>query len=404
MAEKLWNKNYILLLQSSAVSLIGDLMYSVAIGYWVYDQTGSSALMGIMSSISMFVTMFLSPFAGSVIDKCNRKWVLVIGDLFQSIIMLTVGVFAFMDKLSIIGVLVAAFLAALGGVFYSPAANTSLVDIIPRNDMVRGQSLFSGVCSSINMVGTAFSGAMVAFFSVPLIIVINGLSNLYAAISELFISIPKSAQQGEVVTIKGVLNDTKSAIKTIFSDVHLKLFIPCLIIINFLAAGPFSLILPFVMEKGFSVEKYGILLFMWSVSNLICMILLGVLKLNPKARFWTLAIGFSLSGIFMILAFMSVRFIPMCIMAFLGGFANAAGNAIFNASLMLALPEKNRGSIMGFISSASVGGSALSAVVYGVLGDIFPLYIVFAIGSAISLIPMFYLSFNKITKEFILKN
>ena len=303
MAEKLWNKNYILLLQSSAVSLIGDLMYSVAIGYWVYDQTGSSALMGIMSSISMFVTMFLSPFAGSVIDKCNRKWVLVIGDLFQSVIMLTVGIFAFMDKLSIIGVLVAAFLAALGGVFYSPAANTSLVDIIPRNDMVRGQSLFSGVCSSINMVGTAFSGAMVAFFSVPLIIVINGLSNLYAAISELFISIPKSAQQGEVVTIKGVLNDTKSAIKTIFSDVHLKLFIPCLIIINFLAAGPFSLILPFVMEKGFSVEKYGILLFMWSVSHLICMILLGVLKLNPKARFWTLAIGFSLSGIFMILAF-----------------------------------------------------------------------------------------------------
>lgn len=404
MAEKLWNKNYILLLQSSAVSLIGDLMYSVAIGYWVYDQTGSSALMGIMSSISMFVTMFLSPFAGSVIDKCNRKWVLVIGDLFQSVIMLTVGVFAFMDKLSIIGVLVAAFLAALGGVFYSPAANTSLVDIIPRNDMVRGQSLFSGVCSSINMVGTAFSGAMVAFFSVPLIIVINGLSNLYAAISELFISIPKSAQQGEVVTIKGVLNDTKSAIKTIFSDVHLKLFIPCLIIINFLAAGPFSLILPFVMEKGFSVEKYGILLFVWSVSHLICMILLGVLKLNPKARFWTLAIGFSLSGIFMILAFVSVRFIPMCIMAFLGGFANAAGNAIFNASLMLALPEKNRGSIMGFISSASVGGSALSAVVYGVLGDIFPLYIVFAIGSAISLIPMFYLSFNKITKEFILKN
>jgi MFS family permease len=91
-------------------------------------------------------------------------------------------------------------------------------------------------------------------------------------------------------------------------------------------------------------------------------------------------------------------------MAFIAGFANAAGNAIFNASLMLALPEKNRGSIMGFISSASVGGTALSAVVYGVLGDIFPLYIVFAVGSAISLIPMLYLSFNKTTKEFILKN
>ena len=75
MVRKLWNKDFILLLQGNAVSTIGDLMYSVAIGYWVYEQTGSSGLMGIMSAISMFVTMFLSPFSGSIVDKCNRKWV-----------------------------------------------------------------------------------------------------------------------------------------------------------------------------------------------------------------------------------------------------------------------------------------------------------------------------------------
>ena len=60
--KKLWNRDFILLLQANAVSTIGDVMYSVAIGYWVYAETGSSALMGIMSSISLFVTMFLSPF------------------------------------------------------------------------------------------------------------------------------------------------------------------------------------------------------------------------------------------------------------------------------------------------------------------------------------------------------
>ena len=158
MVKKLWNKNFILLLQASAISTIGDLMYSVAIGDWVYEQTGSSALMGIMSAISMFVTMFLSPFSGSIVDKCNRKWVIVIGDLFQGGIMLTIGALAYMNKLNVPGVLVAAFLAALGGVFYSPAANTSLIDIIPKDDIVRGQSLFSGVSSTINLVGTAFSG------------------------------------------------------------------------------------------------------------------------------------------------------------------------------------------------------------------------------------------------------
>lgn len=404
MVKKLWNKNFILLLQASAVSTIGDLMYSVAIGYWVYEQTGSNSLMGIMSSISMFVTMFLSPFSGSIVDKLNRKWVLVFGDAFQGVLMLTVGVLAFSGNLSVPIVLAAAFLAAMGGVFYSPAANTTLIDIIPRDDMVRGQSMFSGVSSTISMVGTAFSGVLVAFFGVPLIVILNGCSNLYSAISELFISVPKTVSQGEKVTPMGILKDMKTAIKEIFDNPQLKLFVSCLIILNFLASGPFSLLLPFTVEKGFSVEQYGLLMSVWTVGSLVCIILLGIIKLKPKSRYWTLAISFSLSEIFLVAAYLSTEFVTMCILAFIGAFMNTAGNAIFNASLMLALPEKNRGAIMGFISSASVGGSALSAIMYGVIGDVFPLYLVFAAGSAISIIPMIYMCFNPKTKSFILEN
>ena len=402
MVKKLWNKNFVLLLQASAVSTVGDLMYSVAIGFWVYEQTGSNALMGIMSSISMFVTMLLSPFMGSVVDKCNRKWVIVVGDLLQGALMLTIGVLAFTGNLSVPIVLIAAFLAALGGVFYSPAANTSLIDIIPHDEIVRAQSLFSGVQSSINMVGTAFSGVMVAFFGVPLIIIMNGLSNIYSAVSEFFISIPKTVQQGEAISVGSILRDSKTALREILSDSHLKLFVPCLLIINLLAAGPFSLILPFTVEKGFSIEQYGYLMSVYTLSSLIAVILLGIFKLSPKARFWVLAIGFAGSCLFMILTFLSKRFLLTCIFAFIGGFLNAASNAIFNASLMLALPEKNRGAIMGFISSAAVGGSALSAIIYGVLGDIFPLYIVFVVGSALGLAPMLFLSFHKRMRSFIL--
>ena len=401
MVKKLWNKNFVLLLQSSAVSTIGDLMYSIAIGFWVYSKTGSSALMGIMSSISMLVTMFLSPFSGSIVDKCNRKWVIVAGDFFQGALMLTIGALAFMDKLSIPGVLIAAFLASLGGVFYSPAVNTSLIDIIPHDDMVRGQSLFSGMSSVINTVGSAFSGAMIAFLGVPVIIVINGLSNVYAAVSELFVSIPKTAQEGEAVSVKGVLRDTKTAVIEIFSDTHLKLFVPCTIIINLIAAGPMSLLLPFVMEKGFTVAQYGYLITVFTIGSLLSVILLGIIKLNGKARFWTMSICFLASVVSLALAFSANRFIPMCVFGFFGGFFNAAGNTVFSSAMMLALPEKNRGAILGFLSSACVGGSALSVVIYGFLGEIAPLSIVFVVGNLLSLVPMMVFCLNKKTKEFI---
>jgi MFS family permease len=402
--KKLWNKDYILLLQGSAVSTIGDLMYSVAIGFWVYQQTGSESLLGIMSAISMFVSMFLSPFTGSIIDKCNRKWVLVGMDLLQSAVMITVGILAFTDNLSVPLVLIAALLAALGSVFYSPASSTLMLDIIPRDDMVRGQSVFSGVQTFINLVGSAFSGVMVAFLGVPLIVIINGLSNLYSAISELFINVPKTIHQGESVTLKGILSDTKTAIKSILSMPVLKLFVPCALLINLLAAGAFSLMLPFCEEKGFSVEKYGYLMSIWTAASLIAVVLLGVVRFSPKVRFWIMAIGFVFANIFMILGYLSKDFIILSVFAFLGALFNTAGNTVFNASLMLALPEENRSAILGFIQSASIGGTALSSVIYGFLGDLFPLYIVFSIGCLLSLAPMLVICFNKRTKSFIIAN
>ena len=404
MKKKLWNKNFILLLQGNAVSTIGDLMYSVAIGYWVYQQTGSSALMGIMSSISMFVTMFLSPICGSIVDKCNRKWLMVGIDAFQGLMMLGVGILAWQNALNVPIVLIAAFLASFGSVFYSPSVSTLVLDIIPHDDLVRGQSVQSGISSLISLVGSGFSGAMVAFVGVPLIVVINGLSNLYSALTECFIHVPRTLQQGLPVTVKGILRDMKKAIHTIFSNGCLKRFVPCALILNLLAAGPMTLMLPFCMEKGFTVDMYGYLMAAATAGSLVSVAVLGIVKLSPKGRFWVMALSFSTSVLFFTFSYFSTRFLPLCVLFFLGRMTNGAGNAVFNASIMLALPEENRSAIIGFIQSACCGGTALSALLYGMLGDVLPMYIVFAAGNFLSLLPMLYLCFHRQTKAFIITN
>ena len=135
MQKKLWNKDFILMLQGGTVSGLGDLLYSVAIGFWVYEMTGSNTLMGVMSSISMFMSMIVMPFSGTIIDKCNRKAVIVGMDVLRGIIMLVVGALALVGKLSVGVVLLAAFLASGCSVFFSPAVSTLMIDIIPHNDI-----------------------------------------------------------------------------------------------------------------------------------------------------------------------------------------------------------------------------------------------------------------------------
>jgi len=404
MKRKLWNKDTILMLQGNAVSALGDILYSVAIGYWVYEKTGSSALMGIMSSISMFMTMLVMPFSGSIIDKCSRKLIIVGMDALRGVIMLALGVLAFADSLSVPVVLAAAFLASACSVFFSPAVNTLMLDIIPHDDMVRGQSVFSGVNSFINLVGKAISGALVAFLGVPLIVLLNGVSYLVSAFTELFITVPKTVHQGEKITLGGIFADFRVAVREIFRNRYLKLFIPCALILNLLSAGSMTLMLPFTLEKGFTVDMYGYLMSVETAASLLCVCLLGVVRLKPKARYWGMSGGFLSATLFFILTYLTKNFTVMCVSMFLASFANAMGNCVFNASMMLALPEENRGAILGFISAASTGGCALSSVIFGVLGDVFPLYLVFTAGCLLSVLPMAYMCLHKHAREFVLMN
>ena len=135
MNKKLYNKDYLLLLQGSAFSVFGDILYSIAISVWVYEKTRSTSLMGIMASISLFVTMFGSPIAGAFVDRGDRKWIIIMTDFIRAILMLGVAYLSFQEDLSVFIVLFAAVVAAFCHLFFVPASMTVMVDLIitPRS-------------------------------------------------------------------------------------------------------------------------------------------------------------------------------------------------------------------------------------------------------------------------------
>jgi len=391
------------MLQGNAVSALGDILYSVAIGYWVYEKTGSSTLMGVMSSISMFMNMIVLPFSGSVIDRCNRKIVIVGMDAVRGVIMLAVGLLAAFGELRVVTVLLAAFLASLCAVFFNPAVDTLMLDIIPRNDMVRGQSVLSSVDSFLNLVGKAVSGAMVAWLGVSAVILLNGISFLCSAVTEGFVHVPKTAQQGEPVTVRGMIRDMKVGITLVLRDPYLRLFVSCALVVNLIGAGSMSLMLPFVLGKGFGVDTYGFLMSLETLGSLLCVMLLGIVKLTPRQRYGGIVVGFIASGVFYIVGYLSDQIALLSVMLFLGCFFNTLGNSIFGSALMLALPEQNRGAILGFFSAGTTGGCALSAVIYGFLCDCFPCELVFISGAVLSAPVMIYMCLHKNTRLFLMK-
>lgn len=399
--RKLWNRDYILMLQGSAISYLGDILYSTAIGYWVYEKTGSNALLGIMSSISGLVVMAVSPFSGSITDKLDRKKVIVGMDILRGIVMVFAGILALSDTLTAPMVLVFAFIAALCSVFFSPCVSTALIDIIPHEHMVRGQSAYNSVNSLISLTGKAISGMLITFLGFGPIIILNGISYFISAFTEMFIRIPKTVQQGEKVTVSSLMHDLKVAGMTIFKDPFLKMFIPAALILNLIGAGSTGQMLPFVLNKGFSVDFYGLLMAVDTAGSLACVMLLSVLNLKNRTRYYLMGGGFILSSVVYAFAYLCTDRILMMVLFFIGCFMNVLGNSVFNASLKLALPDENRGAIIGFIQTFSQGGCALSALAYGFLCESFNITIVFVIGTLMTIIPSGLVCFNPATKKFI---
>lgn len=392
--KKLWNKDFILLWQGHSVSVFGDVLYSIAIGFWVYHKTGSTGLMGLMSSVSMFVAMFLNPFTGALVDRLNRKLILIITDTIRGLLMIGVGFLAIQNNLSVELVIFTAFVAALCGSMFSPASMTVFVDLVQASDLVRAQSLSSGTNNLINFFGKGISGALLTFFGVGPMIILNGISFLFSAGTILFINIPRTAKQDQhqQITIHRILQDVGQGAKDAIATPGLNVLIVSSLLANFLGSGFSALLIPLSEMKGLTLTEYGFFVAASSMAAVIAMALMGFFKIPLKLKMPIFIGSFILSTVFIVVGLLGYGFVWLTTFFFLSDFFMIVGNGLLSATMILAIPKDKRATIFGFVSSFSIAGIALSMLAYGFLAEWIDLSVLSIIGTIlgfIALVPVF---------------
>ena len=401
MMKQIFSKNYKLLLFGNAISDFGDILYSVAIGYWVYAKTNSTALMGIMSSISMFVQMALLPISGTVIDRIDRKKTIVITDVIRGLLMIGCGIFALNDSLSVSIVLLIALLTSFCSLFFNPAVDTVLIDLLNSDTIVKGQSIYNAVNSFIQLSSKAISGALIAILGVGWIIILNGISFLLSAFSEMFINLNKRDKQTISLSIKVIINDLKQGLKVLLSNSNLTFFMSIALVINLLGSGVQSLFMAWVLDIGFDVKVYGYISAIQTCAYMGGTLFLSTVNLTKKQTYFLFKYGFILSGISSIIMYGSTNIYIITVSSVLKSLGLVIANSIFNAKLMMIIPNDSKGSIIGLFSTCTIGASAMSSIIIGLLCDYIPIPLVFIASSAITLIPLSFMVYNSKAKDFI---
>ena len=394
MKNKLFCKDYILLVQGALFSNFGYVLYSAAISYWIYQETGSTALMGILSGISMFVRMFLLPFAGTVSDHTSRRNIISGSDAICGACFTAAGILAVTGRLSIPVIAAAAIVSGLCGSFLHPASMSLLTDIIPREDFIRGQSILNSGTSLLQLAGQAVSGILIVTFGAPLLILINGICYFVSAFTEIFIHDHPGHNNAEKINPSLIWRGFLAGGRDFLTDHTLFTFAISVIIMNFLCCGAYTLLVAYALENGMTTQQYGYLGAVISGGGLLGMIFVGVLKIPPKKRFSLILISYTIMGIGAGLGFWAADFVPTCILFLIGFTFNGVGNGILGGCVTLMMPEEKRGAMSGFFLASCIGGDALSGVLYGVLTEMLSIRMVCAAGQVLSLIPLAVLLFD----------
>lgn len=129
---------FLVLWLSEALSLIGDRLIMVALVTLVYDRTGSAGAVGLLMLLKAIPALLLGSLAGVFVDRWNRKWIMVIANLLQ-------GLLVFLLPLSPGIVLIFVIYLAMSMVnqFFVPARSATIPDLVAPEALMTANSLFA---------------------------------------------------------------------------------------------------------------------------------------------------------------------------------------------------------------------------------------------------------------------
>jgi len=377
-STKLWNKNFFLLWQGQFVSQLGNQAFSIAMVFWIKHQTGSASLMGLLMMLIHLPMVILGPIAGTIADSYSRRKIIISCDVLAGISVIILAILLFFapqqTSLILVLMLIVGLLLGIVRTFFNPAITAAIPDIVPKEKIAAANSLNQSSVQISTIFGQGLGGYLFMLLGAPLLILIDGITYLFSAFSESFVSIPQTLPEKSRVWKENFAQfkiDTLEGLKIVWRNTGMRAMFFAAAFMNFFIM-PLIVLLPFYVEDflGVTPDWYGYLLAGFGFGALIGYGFAGALKLSGKRRCRSIIAVMILQTVF--LASLSVVKIPvLSLVIWIGiGIANGFNNIFIITLLQTSVPSELRGRIFGLLTTITAGLTPLGLGLGGVVADL----------------------------------
>lgn len=386
MQNKLFTRNFTLLLLGQVFSLLGNGTLRFAMSMYVLEKTGSAAVFGTLLAVSMVPTILLTPFGGVLADRVDRRKIMVGLDLTSGIaVLLAAAVFADGRGIAVTAALM--IVLSVLGAFESPTVQACVPQMLSGDNILKGNAAVNQA-NAVSGLVTPFLGSLVyTAFGVRPVLAGVGMCFLLTAALECFIRLPRMVpgqkqSLGEILR-EDLLGSARFLAQERREVLDLLLFAA---IVGGLVSGVAVVGMPYLIRNvlGLSAQLYGAAESAAGLAALLGGVAAGTFAAKmPFRRINWLVAGLGvcvlLGGASMaVLTGAMVQYAVLVVM-FCAGQAAACTFSIFAVSaIQQKTPENMTGKVMACISTISMCAQPLGQFAYGVWFDVSPGWLVLA--------------------------
>jgi len=388
------NTDFMKLWIGQTISNIGSFFAFIAIIFFTLrlsndlDPTRQAQALALVTLIQVIPSFVFGPFSGVLVDRFDRKKIMVIMDIIgagTSFTMILIAelwqIYALVSFYSIIRV------------FFYPAKQAALPMIVDPENIMAANSLSQTTMQLSKIIGPALSGFVVAWFGIQMAFIIDGTSFVISAISILFIrSNLKPASATSKLTLKSSLVDLKKGFTIAWENIVIR-FAFATMVLFLIAAAMIDPLLAFYLSYQFGLGEsaFGLLVSLSAVTGLVTAIIVGSQK-NIDRKLLMICSTMLIGGV----GVMLIGLAPYIATPQIALFGGMAVLGLVNVMVMIPLSsliqtiveEENMGKVNGImgaiLSLTQLGGAAIA----GFLVTFLPVNLIY-IGSASFLLVAF---------------
>jgi MFS family permease len=200
------------------VSVLATSMSLFALTIWVFEKTGSATALGLMQVFFITPLLIVTPFAGVMVDRHNRKLMMMVSDLTAGLATISILILQAFGVLEVWHLYAAAVFQGLGNAFQWPAYSATISTMIPKEKYGRANGMMSLIDMGPGVLAPMLAGALLPLIGLTGILSLDVTTFVLAISVLLFVRIPQPPRSAEGAQAQGhILKEAVFGFRYIFA-------------------------------------------------------------------------------------------------------------------------------------------------------------------------------------------